>query len=257
MVAYVLDENLQHVRTIRMWRGEFGSAPPFDIGPDTLFVAYTAWAEMTCFMVLGWQFPDAHLRSAHRLSRGQQHPAAVQSGRDAEASRASACPTPAAPTGSRVGNTSTRRRSRKDIGEGRWREYGTRGRPRLLRGRRAHVGAAAARATARPRPLAIARRRRARAALVELQREGGRADPGARHADRHAAVEPGAGEQGGRHRRAAAAVRPELRQRRSDLHAGRRVELRAVRALARRAPASPHGRASRAASSTSTATPSA
>lgn len=42
MVAYVLDSKLQHVRTIRMWRGEFGAAPPFDIGPDTLFVAYSA-----------------------------------------------------------------------------------------------------------------------------------------------------------------------------------------------------------------------
>jgi DNA polymerase I len=40
MVAYVLDENLQHVRTVRLWRGEFGSAPPFDTGPDTLFVAF-------------------------------------------------------------------------------------------------------------------------------------------------------------------------------------------------------------------------
>ena len=27
MVAYVLDENLQHVRTIRLWRGEFGTTP--------------------------------------------------------------------------------------------------------------------------------------------------------------------------------------------------------------------------------------
>ena len=39
MVVYVLNEFLQHVRTIRMWRGEFGSTPPFDIGPDALFVA--------------------------------------------------------------------------------------------------------------------------------------------------------------------------------------------------------------------------
>ena len=31
--------------------------PPFDIGPETLFVAYSAWAEMTCFKVLGWKFP--------------------------------------------------------------------------------------------------------------------------------------------------------------------------------------------------------
>ena len=64
MVAYVLDENLRHVRTIRQWRGEFGSTPPFDVGPDTLFVAYSAWAEMTCFLVLGWQFP-AHIYDQH------------------------------------------------------------------------------------------------------------------------------------------------------------------------------------------------
>jgi hypothetical protein len=57
MVAQVLNENLQHVRTIRLWRGEFGSTPPFDIGSDALFVAYSAWAEMTCFRVLGWKFP--------------------------------------------------------------------------------------------------------------------------------------------------------------------------------------------------------
>ena len=57
MMAHVLDENLQHVRTIRLWRGEFGSIPPFDIRPNSLFVAYSAWAEMTCFKVLGWKFP--------------------------------------------------------------------------------------------------------------------------------------------------------------------------------------------------------
>ena len=50
MVAYVLDENLQHVETIRRWRGEFGTSPPFDIGADTLVVGYSLWAEMTCFL---------------------------------------------------------------------------------------------------------------------------------------------------------------------------------------------------------------
>ena len=64
MVAYVLDENLRHVRTIQLWRGEFGAMPPFDIGPDTLFVAYSAWAEMTCFKVLGWPFP-VHIYDQH------------------------------------------------------------------------------------------------------------------------------------------------------------------------------------------------
>ena len=71
MVAYVLDGNLQHVRTIRMWRGDFGKTPPFDIGADALFVAYSAWAEMTCFKQLGWQFPvhvfDQH--TAYQIGR--------------------------------------------------------------------------------------------------------------------------------------------------------------------------------------------
>jgi hypothetical protein len=64
MVAQVLDENLRHLRTIKLWRGEFGPAPPFDIGPDSLFVAYSAWAEMTCFKVLGWKFP-VHIFDQH------------------------------------------------------------------------------------------------------------------------------------------------------------------------------------------------
>ena len=64
MVAYVLDENLRHVDTIRRWRGEFGSTPPFDIGPDALVVGYSLWAEMTCFQVLGWKFPT-HVFDLH------------------------------------------------------------------------------------------------------------------------------------------------------------------------------------------------
>ena len=64
MVAYVLDANLRHVNTIRLWRGEFGSTPPFDIGPDTLVVGYSLWAEMTCFLQLGWQFP-VHVYDLH------------------------------------------------------------------------------------------------------------------------------------------------------------------------------------------------
>ena len=64
MVAYLLDENLRHARTVRMWRGDFGPNPPFDIGSHTLFVAYSAWAEMTCFMTLGWEFP-VHIFDQH------------------------------------------------------------------------------------------------------------------------------------------------------------------------------------------------
>jgi DNA polymerase I len=64
MVAYELDERLQHVRTIQQWRGEFGSRPPFQIGDDMLFGAFSAWAEMTCFAVLGWPFPT-HIFDLH------------------------------------------------------------------------------------------------------------------------------------------------------------------------------------------------
>ena len=64
MVAYILDSELRHVRTVRLWRGEFGSRPPFDIGPDALIVGYSLWAEMTCFLTLGWEFP-VHLLDQH------------------------------------------------------------------------------------------------------------------------------------------------------------------------------------------------
>jgi hypothetical protein len=63
-VFYVLDEHLRHTATICLWRGEFNQNPPFDIGPDSVFVAYSAWAEMTCFQVLGWKFPQ-HIFDCH------------------------------------------------------------------------------------------------------------------------------------------------------------------------------------------------
>ena len=225
MVVYVLNENLQHVRTIRMWRGEFGSTPPFDIGPDALFVAYSAWAELTCFIVLGWPFP-VHVFDLHTAYLA-----------------ASNILLPYNPD-------EVRKRQRKGLSDA-CRAYGIEGwenidkpaiakaiarrplarirqggRSRLLRRGREELGEAAARTTApllRPtRPHTTARRRRSACpALVELQREGGCANPGARHADRRAAVESGAGEQASRYRRIAAAVRPELRQRRSDLHTRR------------------------------------
>jgi len=44
-------------QTWKLWRGEFGSAPPFPIGPDALFVAFYASAELGCFRALGWPMP--------------------------------------------------------------------------------------------------------------------------------------------------------------------------------------------------------
>src|ERR1700721_656511 len=44
-------------QTWRIWRGEFGTPPPFSTGPETLFVAYYASAEWGCFRALGWPMP--------------------------------------------------------------------------------------------------------------------------------------------------------------------------------------------------------
>jgi len=41
----------------RLWRGQFGPTPPFPIGPDALFVAFYASAELGCFHGLGWPKP--------------------------------------------------------------------------------------------------------------------------------------------------------------------------------------------------------
>ena len=48
---------LRSGREWRIWRGEFGSAPPFSTGPETLFVAFVASAELGCFRALGWPMP--------------------------------------------------------------------------------------------------------------------------------------------------------------------------------------------------------
>jgi hypothetical protein len=44
-------------RTIRLWRDQFGSTPPFSTGADILFVAYYASAELGCFRMLSWPTP--------------------------------------------------------------------------------------------------------------------------------------------------------------------------------------------------------
>ncbi|QIG52377.1 DNA polymerase I [Nordella sp. HKS 07] len=40
-----------------LWRGEFGTDPPFPVGTDTLLIAYYASAELGCFKALGWSQP--------------------------------------------------------------------------------------------------------------------------------------------------------------------------------------------------------
>ena len=43
---------------MRLWRDEFGTAPPYSTGPDALFVAYYASAEIGCHLALGWPVPE-------------------------------------------------------------------------------------------------------------------------------------------------------------------------------------------------------
>jgi DNA polymerase-1 len=47
-------------QTYRVWQDELAvmDSPPFDTGPDALFVAYYASAEIGCFLALGWEPPD-------------------------------------------------------------------------------------------------------------------------------------------------------------------------------------------------------
>jgi DNA polymerase-1 len=122
MVAYVLDEYLQPVRTVRLWRGDFGTAPPFDTGPNTLFCAYSAWAEMTCFMTLGWKFPE-HVFDLHTAYLATSNVLRSCTEEEHEKPRKrlpDACRTYGIEGWERIdkGNMA------KDIGEGRWRDYG-------------------------------------------------------------------------------------------------------------------------------------
>jgi DNA polymerase I len=53
----IVAKELRTGQTWRLWRGEFGPPPPFPIGPDALFVAFYASAELGFFKALGWPMP--------------------------------------------------------------------------------------------------------------------------------------------------------------------------------------------------------
>jgi DNA polymerase family A len=123
MVAHVLNENLEHVRTHKLWRGEFGPKPPFDIGPNSLFVAYSAWAEMQCFIKLGWKFPkyifDQH--TAYLAATNFLLPYNPNEKRNRPRKGLSAaCRRYGIQGWERIDKEAIA----KAIGEGRWREYG-------------------------------------------------------------------------------------------------------------------------------------
>jgi DNA polymerase-1 len=49
---------LRSGRRLRLWLDEFGSEPPYPIGPNALFVCYYASAEISCHLALGWLVPE-------------------------------------------------------------------------------------------------------------------------------------------------------------------------------------------------------
>jgi DNA polymerase-1 len=49
---------LRSGRHFRLWQDQFGPLPPYATGPDVLFVAYYASAELGCYRVLNWPMPE-------------------------------------------------------------------------------------------------------------------------------------------------------------------------------------------------------
>jgi DNA polymerase I len=56
-VACLVARELKSGRMLRLWRDQLGSAPPYSIDKDSLFVAYYASAELGCHLALGWPMP--------------------------------------------------------------------------------------------------------------------------------------------------------------------------------------------------------
>jgi DNA polymerase I len=68
---------LRSERRFRVFQGEFGPAPPYATGPDVLFVAFYASADLGCYRVLGWPMPERILDlyvEFRNLTNGLQTP---------------------------------------------------------------------------------------------------------------------------------------------------------------------------------------
>jgi DNA polymerase I len=63
-------------RELRLWREELSPGAPFDIGPDSVVVAYAAAAELSCFLQLGWPLPVnvLDLFAEHRVTTNGARP---------------------------------------------------------------------------------------------------------------------------------------------------------------------------------------
>ena len=48
---------LRSGRKLRLWKDQLGPVPPFSTGPECLFVAFYASAEVGFFLAMGWPKP--------------------------------------------------------------------------------------------------------------------------------------------------------------------------------------------------------
>src|SRR6266481_1348287 len=54
----VVAHELRSGRRFRIFQDQLGTTAPYATGPDVLFVAYYASAELGCYRVLGWPMPE-------------------------------------------------------------------------------------------------------------------------------------------------------------------------------------------------------
>jgi hypothetical protein len=122
-VWYVLDDKLRHVHTVRQWRDDFDRKPPIEFDDDTLAVAYSAWAEMTCFLALDWHFPkyiyDLHTAYLYRVNALAPHAPGVKRKKESRK-----LPDACRYYGIQGWENIDKGSIAQDIGEGRWRLHG-------------------------------------------------------------------------------------------------------------------------------------
>ena len=58
MPVCLVAHELKSGRRFRLWHEEFGRLPPYATGPDVLFVAFYASAELGCYRALSWPMPE-------------------------------------------------------------------------------------------------------------------------------------------------------------------------------------------------------
>jgi len=68
----LVGHELRSGRVIRLWRDELDKSPPYSIGPDSLFIAYNAQAELGFHLAMDWPMPerilDLYFEFRHRTS---------------------------------------------------------------------------------------------------------------------------------------------------------------------------------------------